>query len=113
MTKQNRFKAKAASRRRDKTKMANYGATIFHEVKRYDGDGNLIETISADDLIARPIGAARKYKGGRAKSKRAAVLAKTNGEGSIKAWNKLAAVANKGAVIGYQREFANPLNKKE
>ena len=27
-------KARNGSRRRDKNKMANYGATLFHEVKR-------------------------------------------------------------------------------
>jgi hypothetical protein len=113
MTKQNRFKAKASSRRRDKTKMANYGATIFHEVKRYDGDGNLIETISADDLIARPIGASRKYSTRNQKKLRGTRLQKTKGEGSKAAWDKLDAAVNKGAIVGYEKEFANPLNKKE
>ncbi|SVC62834.1 uncharacterized protein METZ01_LOCUS315688 [marine metagenome] len=104
MTAQNRHKARKGSRRRDKNKMANYGATLFHEVKRYDGDGNLIETVSADDLMARPIGATRKYPGRWAKRNRAASLAKTNGEGSKEAWNKVAAAVNRGDRVDYKKE---------
>ena len=101
---QNKWKMIKGSRRRDKNKKANYGAKIFHEVKRYDGDGNLIETISADDLMARPIGATRKYHGRWAKRNRAASLAKTNGEGSKAAWNKVVAAVNRGDKVDYKKE---------
>jgi len=100
----NRARNRKAAHRRDNTKKNNYGATLFHEVKRYDGDGNLIETISADDLMARPIGATRKYHGRWAKRNRAASLAKTNGEGSKAAWNKLGAAVNRGAKVDYKKE---------
>ncbi len=103
MTQRN-AKARKGSRRRDKNKMANYGATLFHEVKRYDGNGNLIETVSPDDLMARPIGVTRKYIGRWAKRNRAASLAKTNGEGSQEAWNKLGAAVNRGAKVDYKKE---------
>ena len=101
---QNKWKMIKGSRRRDKNKKANYGAKIFHEVKRYDGDGNLIETISADDLMARPIGATRKYIGKWAQRNRAASLAKTNGEGSKAAWNKVVAAVNRGDKVDYKKE---------
>ena len=101
---QNKWKMIKGSRRRDKNKKANYGATLFHEVKRYDGDGNLIETVSPDDLMARPIGATRKYSGRWAKRNRAASLAKTNGEGSKAAWNKVVAAVNRGDKVGYKKE---------
>ena len=101
---QNKWKMIKGSRRRDKNKMANYGATLFHEVKRYDGDGNLIETVSPDELMARPIGATRKYIGKWAQRNRAASLAKTNGEGSKAAWNKVVAAVNRGAKVDYKKE---------
>ena len=101
---QHNAKARKGSRRRDKNKVANYGATLFHEVKRYDGDGNLIETVSADDLMARPIGATRKYYSKWAKRNRAASLAKTNGEGSKAEWNKVVAAVNRGAKVDYKKE---------
>ena len=97
-------KMRNAARRRDKNKLANYGTTLFHEVKRYDGDGNLIETVSADALMARPIGATRKYHGRWNKRKRAASIAKTNGEGSQEAWNKLSAAVNRGDRVDYKKE---------
>jgi hypothetical protein len=97
-------KARNGSRRRDKNKLANYGATLFHEVKRYDGDGNLIETVSPDELMARPIGATRKYKGYWDKQKRSAQLSKTNGEGSNAAWDKVVAAVNRGAKVDYKKE---------
>ena len=103
MTQRN-AKAREGARRRDKNKLTNYGATLFHEVKRYDGDGNLIETVSPDDLMARPIGATRKYIGKYAKRTRSAVLAKTNGEGSQEAWKKLGAAVNRGAKVDYKKE---------
>ena len=101
---QNKWKMLKGSRRRDKNKKANYGATLFHEVKRYDGDGNLIETVSPDELMARPIGVTRKYIGRWAKRNRAASLAKTNGEGSKAAWNKVVAAVNRGDKVGYKKE---------
>jgi len=101
---QNKWKMIKGSRRRDKNKKANYGATLFHEVKRYDGDGNLIETVSPDELMARPIGVTRKYIGRWAKRNRAASLAKTNGEGSKAAWNKVVAAVNRGDKVGYKKE---------
>ena len=101
---QNKWKMIKGSRRRDKNKKANYGATLFHEVKRYDGDGNLIETVSPDELMARPIGATRKYIGKWAQRNRAASLAKTNGEGSKAAWNKVVAAVNRGAKVDYKKE---------
>ena len=97
-------KMRKSSRRRDKNKLANYGATLFYEVKRYDGDGNLIETVSPDELMARPIGVTRKYIGRWAKRNRAASLAKTNGEGSKAAWNKVVAAVNRGGKVGYKKE---------
>ena len=100
----NRARNRKAAHRRDSAKKNNYGATLFHEVKRYDGDGNLIETVSADDLMARPIGATRKYHGRWNKRKRAASIAKTNGEGSQEAWNKLGAAVNRGAKVDYKKE---------
>ena len=101
---QNKWKMRKGSRRRDKNKLANYGATLFHEVKRYDGDGNLIETISADELIARPIGVTRKYHSQWQRKNRAASLTKTKGEGSKEAWNKVATAVKKGARVGYKKE---------
>ena len=101
---QNKWKMRKGSRRRDKNKLANYGATLFHEVKRYDGDGNLIETITPDELIARPIGVTRKYHSQWQRKNRAASLAKTNGEGSKAAWNKLGAAVNRGAKVDYKKE---------
>jgi len=100
----NRARNRKAAHRRDSAKKNNYGATLFHEVKRYDGDGNLIETVSPDDLMARPIGATRKYPGRWNKRKRAASIAKTNGEGSQEAWNKLGAAVNRGAKVDYKKE---------
>ena len=97
-------KQRTSSRRRDKNKLTNYAATIFHEVKRYDGDGNLIETISPDELIARPIGASRKWHTLSRKQSRGAQLTKTNGEGSKKDWAKVTAAVKKGAKVGYRKE---------
>ena len=100
----NRARNRKAAHRRDNAKKANYGATLFHEVKRYDGDGNLIETITPDELIARPIGITRKYPTRWQRKNRAASLTKTNGEGSKEAWNKVAAAVKKGAKVGYKKE---------
>ena len=101
---QHKAKMKKSSRRRDKNKVANYGAKIFFEVKKYDGDGNLIEIVSADDLMARPIGATRKYQTKWQKRTRNVQLAKTKGEGSQEAWNKLGAAVNRGAKVDYKKE---------
>ena len=100
----NRARNRKAAYRRDNTKKANYGATLFHEVKRYDGDGNLIETITPDELIARPIGITNKYPTMWQRKNRAAQLTKTNGEGSNAAWSKVVAAVNKGAKVGYKKE---------
>ena len=100
----NRARNRKAAHRRDSAKKNNYGATLFHEVKRYDGDGNLIETISADELIARPIGVTRKYHSQWQRKNRAASLTKTKGEGSKEAWNKVATAVKKGAKVGYKKE---------
>ena len=101
---QPRSKQRKGAYRRDSAKKNNYGATLFHEVKRYDGKGKLIETITPDELIARPIGITNKYPGRWAKRNRAASLAKTNGEGSNAAWNKVVAAVNRGGKVGYKKE---------
>ena len=101
---QHKAKMKKSSRRRDKNKVANYGAKIFFEVKKYDCDGNLIEIVSADDLMARPIGATRKYQTKWQKRTRNVQLAKPKGEGSQEAWNKLGAAVNRGAKVDYKKE---------
>ena len=101
---QPRNKQRKGAYRRDSAKKNNYGATLFHEVKRYYGKGKLIETITPDELIARPIGITNKYPGRWAKRNRAASLAKTNGEGSNAAWNKVVAAVNRGGKVGYKKE---------
>ena len=101
----NRARNRKAAYRRDNTKKANYGATLFHEVKRYDGEGKLIETITPDQLIARPIGITRKYPSIWQRKNRAASLTKTNGEGSKAAWSKVTAKVNKGAKVNYKKEI--------
>ena len=37
--------------RRDSARRDGFGANVYHEVKRYDGEGKLIETISPDKLM--------------------------------------------------------------
>ena len=100
----NRARNRKAAHRRDSAKKANYGATLFHEVKRYDGEGKLIETITPDELIARPIGITRKYPTRWQRKNRAASLTKTNGEGSKAAWNKVVAAVNRGDKVDYKKE---------
>ena len=90
--------------RRNQTKLANYGAKLFHEVKRYDGDGNLIETVSPDELMARPIGASRKWHTRNDRRIRDTQLSKTNGEGSNAAWSKITAEVKRGGKVGYKKE---------
>ena len=101
---QSRSKKRKGAYRRDSAKKANYGATLFHEVKRYDGKGKLIETITPDELMARPIGIERKYQTVWQKRTRNAQLAKTKGEGSKAAWNKVVAAVNRGGKVGYKKE---------
>ena len=101
---QHRNKQTKSMHRRNQTKLANYGAKLFHEVKRYDGDGNLIETISPDELIARPIGVTRKFHTKWQKRTRELSLAKTSGEGSNAAWSKIVAEVNRGGKVGYKKE---------
>jgi hypothetical protein len=91
--------------KRDRSKRDNYGARLFHEVKRYDGEGNLIGTITPDELIARPIGAERKFQTKWQKRTRHAQLQKTNGEGSLEDWSKIAAKVNKGSKVNYTKEI--------
>ena len=100
----NRARNRKAAHRRDSAKKDNYGTTLFHEVKRYDGEGKLIETITPDELIARPIGITRKYPTRWQRRNRAASLTKTNGEGSNEAWNKVVAAVNRGEKVGYKKE---------
>jgi len=92
---QHNAKARKSARRRDNNKKANYGAELFFEVKRYDGDGNLIETVSTDALMARPIGATRKYGTMYKKKNRGASLHRTNGEGPMTDYNKIATKVKK------------------
>ena len=99
-----RSRARASALRRDKSKLNNYGAKIFHEVKRYDGEGKLIETITPDDIMARPIGSTIKKRSTHAKRTYEARLAKTNGEGSMEAWSSLATNVKKGAKVYYKKE---------
>ena len=104
---QHNAKARKAARRRASTKKDNYGAELFHEVKRYDGAGNLIETVSTDELMARPIGATRKYGTMYKKKNRGASLHRTNGEGPMEEYNKIATKVKKGARVGYKAIIEN------
>jgi hypothetical protein len=99
-----RSRNRASALRRDKSKLDNYGAKIFNEVKRYDGEGNLIETITPDALMARPIGSTMKRRTTYSKKVHQARLAKTNGEGSIAAWSKVATKVKRGARVDYRKE---------
>ena len=104
---QHNAKARKAARRRDNNKKANYGEVLFHEVKRYDGAGNLIETVSTDTLMARPIGAARKYKNIHQRKVRGASLHRSNGEGPMTEYKKIATKVKRGARIGYKAVVEN------
>jgi len=104
---QHNAKARKAARRRDNNKKANYGAELFHEVKRYDGNGNLIETVSTDELMARPIGATRKYGNIHQKRCRAVRLQRTNGEGPMEEYKKIATKVKRGARVGYKAIVEN------
>ena len=98
-------KLRKSARKRDKNKLANYGATLFHEVKRYDGEGKLIETITPDELIARPIGITRKYPLRWQRRNRGSSLHKTNGEGPMKDYNKVSVQVKRGAKVPYKKEI--------
>jgi len=102
MRKRNRDRASAL--RRDSAKLDNYGAKIFHEVKRYDGEGKLIETITPDAIMARPIGSTIKRKTTHSNRVYQARLNKTNGEGSMEAWSSLATKVKRGARVDYKKE---------
>jgi hypothetical protein len=97
-------KQRISKYRRDKSKLSNYGAKMFHEVKRYDGEGNLIETITPDDLMERPIDSTRKRHSNKSKNIYKTRLTKTNGEGSMEAWSSLATKVKRGARVGYKKE---------
>ena len=99
-----RSRTRASALRRNKSKLNNYGANIFHEVKSYDGEGKLIETITPDDLMARPIGSTGKRKTTHSKRVYHARLNKTNGEGSMEAWSSLATKVKRGARVDYKKE---------
>jgi len=98
-------KLRMGQRRRNNSKRDNYGAKLFFEVKRYDGDGNLIETVSPDDLITRPIGHTIKRNSMWKRRQYAGRTAKNNGEGSHEAWSKVAAQVKKGAKVSYKKEI--------
>ena len=99
-----RRKNRASAIRRDIAKLDNYGAKIFHEVKRYDGEGKLIETITPDDIMARPIGSTIKKRTTSSKRIYEARLTKTNGEGSMEDWSKIATKVKRGARVDYKKE---------
>ena len=104
---QHSAKARKAARRRDNNKKANYGAKLFFEVKKYDGAGNLIETVSTDKLMARSIGATRKYGNMHQRKVRNASLHRSNGEGPMKEYKKIATKVKRGARIGYKAVVEN------
>jgi hypothetical protein len=99
-------KKRQAALRRDKSKLENYGAKLFHEVKRFDGEGNLIETISPDELMAQPIGSST-YSGGKGGSNGRRCynrrLGRSNGEGSQGAWDKAVSKVSNGARPPYHK----------
>ena len=99
-----RSRARASAIRRDSAKLNNYGAKIFHEVKRYDGEGKLIETITPDAIMARPIGSTIKRRSVHANRTYEARIGKTNGEGSMEAWSKLATKVKRGDRVDYKKE---------
>jgi hypothetical protein len=101
---QNRKKQRSSALRRNNAKVNNYGAKMFNEVKRYDGEGKLIETITPDDIMARPIGSTRKRHSVRDQRTYKARLSRTNGEGSMNAWSKLATKVKKGGRVDYKKE---------
>ena len=100
MARQNQAKSRQSAIRRNQSKLENYGVKLFHEVKRFDGDGNLIETVSPDKLMAQPIGSSI-YSGGKGKGRDRMCynrrLGRSNGEGSQREWDKAVSKVSKGA----------------
>lgn len=101
---QSKMKRKIALSRRDTNKLHSYGAKTFSEVKRYDGEGNLIEVITPDELMSRPIGSTIKRKTMHGKRIYQSRLSKTNGEGSMRAWSSLATKVKRGDKVDYKKE---------
>ena len=59
-------KNRTSRNRRDQSKFGSYGQKLFFPVKRFDKDDNLLEEVSADDLMAKsPDTAKYKYEGSR------------------------------------------------
>ena len=59
-------KNRTSRNRRDQSKLDSYGQKLFFPVKRFDKDGNLLEEVSADDLMAKsPDTAKHRYEGSR------------------------------------------------
>ena len=59
-------KNRTSRNRRDQSKFDSYGQKLFFPVKRYDKDGNLLEEVSVDDLMAKsPDTAKHRYEGSR------------------------------------------------
>ena len=68
-------KNRTSRTRRDMNKLYSYGQKLFFPVKRFDKDGNLLEEVSTDDLMAQDIDKSkykhiryRRRKGGSASS---------------------------------------------
>ena len=106
MARQNQAKSRQSAIRRNQSKLENYGVKLFHEVKRFDGEGNLIETISPDELMAQPIGSST-YSGGKGRSNGRRCynrrLGRSNGEGSQREWDKAVSKVSKGAKPPYHK----------
>jgi len=65
MSEKNR-KNRTSRNRRDQSKLNSYGQKLFFPVKRFDKDGNLLEEVSTDALMAKsPDTAKHRYKGNR------------------------------------------------
>ena len=59
-------KNRTSRTRRDVSKFGSYGQKLFFPVKRFDKDGNLLEEVSVDDLMAKsPDTAKHRYEGSR------------------------------------------------
>ena len=46
-------KNRTSRTRRDVSKLDSYGQKLFFPVKRFDKDGNLLEEVSVDELMAK------------------------------------------------------------
>ena len=65
MSEKNR-KNRTSRNRRDHSKFGSYGQKLFFPVKRFDKDGNLLEEVSTDDLMAKSTDTAKyRYEGSR------------------------------------------------